>query len=262
MSEPTNPIPPDDRRGQLAGQVVLVTGAGRNLGRATAVRAAELGADVAVVVRGDRAAAESLCSDIERSGRRSVAILADVSDADQVEAAFRRAAACLGPVTSVVSCAAHRSHAPTIDLPLAEWRKVLRVTLDGAFHVTRAALGPMLDRGFGRFVFIGGSVAHTGLPVGSAAVATAKAALSGFVRSLVQEVGGRGVTANVVVPAKIGPAGAADLGGWDPASSSALGRNAGYQEVVDLCLFLCTPSAQAVQGQTLHADGGIFGFAD
>jgi 3-oxoacyl-[acyl-carrier protein] reductase len=245
---------------QLAGQAVLVTGAGRNLGRAMALRAAELGANVGVVVANDRAAAESVCSEIERSGRRATAVLADVSDVDQVEAAFQRASTHLGPITSVISCAAYRSHAPTTDLPLAEWRRVLSVTLDGAFHLTRAALTPMLDRGYGRFVFIGGSVAHTGLPVGAAAVATAKAALSGFVRSLAQETGGHGVTANVVVPGKIGPQGEVDLSDWDPASSSALGRNASYREVVDLCMFLCTPAAQAVQGQVLHVDGGIFGF--
>lgn len=266
MSAPVSGISPaGSPPGSLAGQVVLVTGAGRNLGRAVALRTAQLGAEVAVLVRSDRGAAEAVCADIAQAGRRSVALLADVSDAGQVEAAVQRAAADLGPVTAVIACAAYRSHGPTAGMSLAEWRKVRSVTLDGAFHLTRAVVGPMVAHGFGRFVFIGGSVVQTGLPVGTAAVATAKAALSGFVRSLSQEVGECGVTANVVVPARLGPAGGAgqaDLGGWDPSSSAALGRDAGYREVVDLCLFLCTPSAQAIQGQILHADGGIFGFPD
>lgn len=246
----------------LAGQVVLVTGAGRNLGRATALRAAELGADVGVLVRSNRDEAEQVQAAVEQTGRRAFAVTADVADADQVERAVAAVTAELGAVTSVLSCAAYRSHAPTADLPLAQWRAVLATALDAAFHLTRSTVSPMVERGFGRFVFLGGSVVHTGLPTGTAAVATAKAGLSGFVRSFAQEFGRHGITANVVAPAKIGPPGTGALGDWDPANSSALGRNADYAEVVDLCLFLCSPAGAALQGQTIHADGGIYGFGD
>jgi 3-oxoacyl-[acyl-carrier protein] reductase len=247
----------------LDGQVVLVTGAGRNLGRAIALRAAALGASVGVNVRADGAAATAVVDRVTALGRSAVALVGDVSSEDDVARCTAECARALGIVTTVIHCAAHRSSYRIPELTLAEWRRTAAVTVDGAFLLTRATLPGMQELGFGRFVFVGGSAVHTGLPVGHTHVATAKSALTGFVRGLAHEGGRFGVTANVVSPGVI----AIDdrvgrppptFAGWDPVGSSAIGRMATMDEVAALCLHLCRRDAGAITGQVLNVDGGTF----
>lgn len=247
---------------RLAGQVVLVTGAGRNLGRAIAKRAASEGARVGVNTMSNAAAADAVVAEIADAGGSAVALVGDVSDPRQAAQVVANCAEALAPVTTVIHCASYRSVRPLLDLSLEEWRRARQVTLGGAHFLARAALPAMLDSGFGRFVLIGGNAMHTGLPVGHAHAATAKAALGGFVRALAQEVGRRGVTANVVSPGTIDTEARAgkppEFSEWDPIEGSALGRMITMQEVASTCLYLCTSEAEHITGQVINADGGTF----
>jgi 3-oxoacyl-[acyl-carrier protein] reductase len=255
-----------DGQGPLASQVVLVTGAGRNLGRAIAREAAALGARVGVNVRSDTGAAARVVAEIEEAGGTATPLVGDVALEDRVAAVVDRCAGELGGITSVVHSAAYRSHGELVDLDLAEWRRPRQATVDGAFLLTRATLPRMRAAGFGRLVFVGGSAMVNALPVGHGHVATAKAALRGFVRAIAQEAGRDGVTANVVSPGVIATEARGSVvptyRGWNPLDASALGRMASMHEVASLCLYLCRPEAAIVNGQTLNADGGTFAFGD
>lgn len=250
----------------LASQVVLVTGAGRNLGRTIAREAAAGGARVGVNVRSDAEAADRVVRELEQAGGTALTLIGDVGVEDEAIAVVDRCTRELGPVTSVIHSAAYRSHGELVDLELAEWRRPRQVTLDAAFLLVRATLPAMRAAGFGRFVFIGGSAMVNALPIGHGHVATAKAALRGLVRAIAQEAGRDGITANVVSPGVIDTEARASVvptyGGWNPVDASALGRMVSMHEVASLCLHLCRPEGAIVTGQTINADGGTFGFGD
>ncbi len=249
----------------LSGQVILITGAGKNLGRAVALEAAARGAAIGVNVRTDVESANKVADEIRALGSRAVVLKGDVSlehDVNQMVAMCQKE---LGPISTVIHCAAYRSHKPTRDLSYDEWKMTFAVSLGGAHLLARSTLSSMTDSGFGRFIFIAGSSSVFGLPDGCAHVAASKSALRGFARSLAQEVGDKGVTANVVSPGPINSGGSrtvAPMGRWDPIRASALGRMATSQEVASLILYLCTPEAAIIQGQVIMADGGVFGFDD
>jgi 3-oxoacyl-[acyl-carrier protein] reductase len=250
--------------GKLTDQVVLVTGAGRNLGRAMAKRVAQEGAAVGVNTLSNAEAAAYVVSEIAAFGGHATALVGDVSREDQATELVAGCAEVLGPITSVIHCAAYRSHFGLLELPLAEWRLSRQVALGSAHLLARAVLPAMLEVGFGRFVLIGGTAMNTGLPIGHAHVATAKAALRGFVRALAQETGRSGVTANVVSPGTIDTetrkGERPNFSGWDAVEQSILGRMVTMHEITTLCAYLCSPEAQPITGQVINADGGTFAF--
>jgi NAD(P)-dependent dehydrogenase (short-subunit alcohol dehydrogenase family) len=249
---------------ELSNQVVLVSGAGRNLGRVIALGAADRGAAVGVMVRSDVAGAHEVAEAIVGSGGQAIPLVGDVRDAAAVSAAVAACEAHLGPVTSVVHAAAQRSHEPIVDLSYRQWRETIDVTLAGAYHLTTSTIAGMRSRGFGRLVFIGGASTVHGLPRGCAHTAAAKSALRGLVRSLAQEAGRSGITANVVAPGTIASPSRAGVwpvfDGWSPVDASVLGRPVEQAEVVSAVLYLLDPIAQPVTGQVIHVDGGLFGF--
>jgi 3-oxoacyl-[acyl-carrier protein] reductase len=258
VAEQTNALGIDE-------QVILVTGAGKNLGRAIAIGAGLRGARIAVNIRSDVASAAEVVAQIRESGSQAISLPGDVANADDVERMVDTCAARLGPISTVIHCAAFRSHQPMHELTYDEWKRTLSVSLGGAYLLARSTVPTMASAGFGRLVFIAGSSIVSGLPTGCVHVATAKSALRGFVRSLVQEVGARGVSANVVSPGPIDfgrHQEIAPMGRWDPVRASSLGRMATADELAELCLFLCSPAAAIIQGQTIMADGGVFGFGD
>src|SRR5262249_1180090 len=153
--------------------------------------------------RSDTAAAEGVVAEIAAHGGQAVALVGDVADEQQAARVVTTCLAALGSVTTGIHCAAYRSSYGLLDLPLDEWRLARKVILGGAHLLARLTLPAMIERRFGRFVLIGGNAMYTGLPVGHAHAATAKAALRGFVRALAQEAGRQGVTANIVSPGTI-----------------------------------------------------------
>ena len=243
---------------EFGGRVALVTGAGRNIGRAIALALAEGGAAVAVNARRSQAEVDAVAAEIEAAGGRSLAVLADGTDPAAVARMVDAAQARLGRIDILVNNAAVRDVSSLEDIDFARWREVTGVILDGAFVVTKACLGN-LRAGGGTIVNIGGLSAHTGA-AGRPHVVAAKAGLVGLTRALAHDLAGDGVTVNCVVPGLIDTVRGEASG---PRSAhagreSALGRRGTPKEVAAAVRFLAGPGARYVTGQTLHVSGGAF----
>lgn len=179
------------------GRVAAVTGAARGIGAAIAVRLAEEGCDVAVIDV-DGASCAATVAAVESTGRRALAVGADVTDEAAVEAGIARVASVLGPPLVLVNNAGVIRETPIHRMGLDEWRLLIDVNVTGTFLVTRAVQGYMSEARWGRIVNLS-STAALG-ERGLAHYSTAKAGLQGFTRSLARELGRFGVTVNAVAP--------------------------------------------------------------
>lgn len=243
--------------GELAGRVALVTGAAKNIGRAIALELAAAGAAVAVVTRRDAAAAETVAAEIRRLGVAAEPLIADVTDEDAIERVYDRIATRFGRLDVLVNNAALRTEAAFADLSLAEWRRVLAVTLDGAFLCARAALPLLAASGSGAIVNIGGLTAYTGATQ-RAHVVAAKAGLGGLTRALAVELAPQSITVNLVAPGLIETTRSGAAPQHHGSSRTLVGRRGTPAEVAAAVRYLAGPSARYVTGQTLHVNGGAY----
>src|SRR5271154_6215344 len=172
---------------ELAGKVAIVTGAGRNIGRAIALTLARGGASVLVNARSNRTEADAVARAIESLGRKAMAHIGDVADAKAVAAMADSALSAFGRIDILVNNAALRREKPFAEMDYAQWREILDVTLDGAFHCSKACLPALRRSGAGTVVNIGGLSAHTGARH-RAHVITAKAGIIGFTRALANDL--------------------------------------------------------------------------
>src|SRR6201995_1340819 len=184
---------------EIAGKVAIVTGAGRNIGRAIAVALADGGASVLVNARSNRAEAEAVVREIEAAGGKAVMHIGDVADAKAVQAMADAALAAFGRIDILVNNAALRREKSFDEMSYSAWREIMDVTLDGVFHTTKACLPALRKSGAGTIVNIGGLSAHSGAKH-RAHVVTAKAGIVGFTRALAHDLGGDGITVNCVEP--------------------------------------------------------------
>ena len=150
--------------GALAGKVALVTGAGRNIGRAIALLLARDGATVVVNGRSDRAAVDAVVAEVEAAGGRAVGWMADVADEPAVARMMAGVTAEFGGLDILVSNAGLRRQTAFLEMDYAEWREILSVALDGAFLTARAAAPSMVARGGGAIVALSGISTHVGTP--------------------------------------------------------------------------------------------------
>src|SRR6266581_8203898 len=188
---------------ELTGKVAVVTGAGRNIGRAIALALAGDGASVLVNARSNRAEADAVAREIESAGGKALVHIGDVADAKAVQAMADAAMQQFGRIDCMVNNAALRREKPFAEMDYREWREILDVTLDGAFHCIKACLPALRKSGAGTIVNIGGLSAHTGAG-NRAHVITAKAGLVGLTRALANDLAADGITVNCVVPGLIG----------------------------------------------------------
>jgi 3-oxoacyl-[acyl-carrier protein] reductase len=243
----------------LAGRVALVTGGGRNIGRAIALALAADGA--AVVINGcrDCRAITAVAEEIADLGGRAVPVLADVSDAAAVERLMATAIERFGRLDCLINNAAERPEKALAEMSLADWQGVLGVILDGAFLAVKSALPHLKASGAGAIVNIGGVSGHTGARQ-RAHVVTAKAGLVGFTRALAHELAADNITANCVAPGLIDTERdpAVPLPQHHSLSRTLLGRLGGATEIAAAVCFLCGPGARYITGQTLHVNGGMY----
>ena len=244
---------------ELAGKVAIVTGAGRNIGRAIALTLADAGASAVVNVRSNRAEAESVATDINARGGKALVHLGDVADANAMREMAEQAVTQFGRIDILVNNAALRREKPFAEMDYAEWREILDVTLDGAFHCTKACLPALRSSGAGAVVNIGGLSAHTGA-AGRAHVVTAKAGIIGFTRALAHDLAADGITVNCVVPGLIGTPRPTNKP--EPAHHLTHGTISGErgkpEDVAAMVRFLCSPAARYITGQAIHANGGAY----
>ncbi len=245
--------------GTLDGKVALVTGAGKNIGRAVALLLARDGAAVAVNGRADRAAVDAVVAEIAAAGGRAVAVMGDVSDEAQAGAVVERTAAELGGIDILVSNAGLRRQTPFLQISLAEWREILSVALDGAFLLSRAAVPHMIRRGGGALIAMSGISNHVGTP-DRCHVSASKAGLEGLIRSLAVELAPHRITCNCVAPGAIDTARGTAAGPMPPSlmTSIPLARRGTVDEIAGMVRLLAGPEGAYVTGQTIHINGGAF----
>ena len=244
----------------LAGQVALVTGGVRRIGRAIALTLAREGAAIAINAKASRDEAEETVREIAALGVPARVFMADVTDEAAVTRMVAEIAATLGPVDILINNAAVRRDGELTDISFADWRLVTAVILDGAFLTSRAVVPGMLAKHHGTIINIGGVTAHTGA-AGRAHVSTAKAGLVGLTKALAVEFGDRGITVNCVAPGKIGGprAASAGKGGVIPGGGHPLvGHEGDPEDVAAMVKLLCGPGGRFITGQTIHVSGGIY----
>jgi 3-oxoacyl-[acyl-carrier protein] reductase len=243
---------------ELAGKVAIVTGAGRNIGRAIARQLAAAGASVVVNARSNQAEADAVVREIEAAGGKAMAVLADVGDAAAVEAMAQAALKRFGRIDILVNNAALRRENPIDQMSYADWREVMNATLDSAFHGVKACL-PAMKKNGGTIINIGGMSAHIGSK-GRAHVMTAKAALVGFSRALAHDLAADRITANCVVPGAIDTTrpGSSPNPAHHLTHGTITGERGKPDDVAAMVRFLCGPGGRYVTGQTIHVSGGAF----
>lgn len=243
---------------ELAGKVAIVTGAGRNIGRAIALQLAQAGAAVVINARSNQAEAAAVVREIEAAGGQALAVLGDVGDAKVAAAMAAAALKNFGRIDILVNNAALRREKPIDQMTYDDWREVMSVTLDSAFLCVKACLPAIQKSGGGTIINIGGMSAHIGSKH-RAHVMTAKAALVGFSRALAHDLAADHITANCVVPGAIDTT---RSGASKPAHHLTHGTITGERgkpdDVAAMVRFLCGPGGRFVTGQTIHVSGGAY----
>ena len=246
------------RREDLPGRVALVTGSGRNIGRAIARALAAAGVAVVVNAHRSTADAEAVAEEIRRAGGRAAAKIADVSDPKAVEGLVDAVVGAFGRLDILVNNAAVRKETDFANLHYAEWRDIISTILDSAYLCSHAALPHLMASGSGAIINIGGLSSFTGA-AGRAHVVAAKAGLVGLTRGLAHDLARYGITVNCVAPGMIDTSRAS---GKEPAHHALhaplVGRRGKPEEIAALVRFLSGPDARYITGQTIHANGGLY----
>ena len=243
---------------ELVGKVAIVTGAGRNIGRAIALQLAEAGASVVVNVRSNKAEADAVVAEIEKTGGKALAVLGDVADAKAMQALADAAVKAYGRIDCLINNASLRRENSIEDMSFEEWREVMDATLDSAFHGVKACL-PTLKKQGGTIINVGGMSAHIGSK-GRAHVMTAKAGLTGFTRGLAHDLAAAKITANCVVPGSIDTVrpGTSQKPAHHLTHNTLTGERGKPYDVAAMIVFLCGPGGRFVTGQTIHINGGAY----
>jgi 3-oxoacyl-[acyl-carrier protein] reductase len=240
---------------ELAGQVALVTGAGRNIGRAIALELAAQGASVGVNVRSNEQEALGVVRAIEELGGQAVSVVGDIGDAEGVERVVRHTRNSLGPITLLICNAGLRATKSALDCTVDEWQKLIDVNLSSTFHFIRSVVEDMKKADFGRIISITGGIAHYPTPGAHdnhAHLAATKAASEVLLRSLAPDLAKYGITCNAIAPGPI----ATERRTPVRLPSTAAGRPGTTGDIAYLCRVLCSPRASFVTGQVILADGG------
>lgn len=243
----------------LSNRVAIVTGGGRGIGRAIALRLAEAGANVVVNDIGDAEPVEAVVGEIKAMGRQALPVLADVSSASDVDKLVEAAIAAYGRIDILVNNAGIARDQLLLRMTEEEWDRVISVDLKSVFLCTRAVLKYMVKERRGRIISIASIVGIVGNP-GQANYAAAKAGIIGFTRTVAKEVASRGITVNAIAPGFIDTEMTQRLKEeWKEELKKRipLGRLGSPRDVAEAVAFLAGEEAGYITGQVLGVDGGM-----
>ena len=243
----------------LSGKIALVTGGGRGIGRACCAALAEAGASVAVNYSRSAEAAEEVKQEIESAGGKALTYQADVSSYEEVTAMFDKVKADFGTLDILVNNAGVIQDGLLLTMKPAGWRKVIGVSLDGAFHCTKAAGEIMLRKRSGKVISISSVMGVSG-GAGQTNYASAKAGIIAFMRACAAEMGKRGIQFNTILPGMI----VTDMservrekGGDVILGRIPAGRFGEPEDVARLVVFLASAQSDYITGQAIAVDGGL-----
>ena len=243
----------------LTGKRVLVTGAGRGIGREIALELARAGASVVIINRNlERGSA--VLTEIKKARGEGWSLLGDVADRETAENLAEEALKLTGGIDILVNNAGITRDNLFMRMKPEEWEQVLGVNLNGVYYITRSLIRHMVKQRFGRIVNIGSVIGSTGNP-GQVNYSTTKAGLIGFTKSLAKELGGRNITVNTISPGFIETDMTEELNEKQKEailSQVPLGRMGSAQEVAWAVRFLVSDQAAYITGTTLHVNGGLY----
>jgi 3-oxoacyl-[acyl-carrier protein] reductase len=242
---------------QLEGKIALVTGGSRGIGATIAKRLAADGANVAITYTKGADAAASVVKEIERGGRKAIAIQADATDADAVEAAVERTVATFGRLDVLVNNAGTAIPKSFEETTLEELDRLIDINVRGTFVATQAALKHM--KSGGRIIMIGSAVGERVMVPGLVPYSATKGAVKMFSQGLSREVGSRGITVNNIQPGPIDTDLNPAAGEWavPQKAATALDRYGRVDEVAALVAFVAGPESSYITGANLTVDGGM-----
>jgi len=246
---------------ELAGKVAIVTGSARNIGRTTAEELARAGASLVI----NAVQAEELCTEvatgIRAAGGKAIPVMADCSDPDDIERLAQAAIAEFGGIDILVHNAAQRQRKSFDELTREDFMKVIDLSILGCFHLAKACVPSMRERGGGAIIGVGGLNSYLGQK-GRSHLMVAKAGLNQYIRGLALDLAEDGITANQVV---VGPYDTRDPDSpmtKDQIAARVAGipvqREGLPQDMADLIRFLVGPGGRFITGQTIHSNGGAF----
>ena len=243
---------------RLEGQVAIVTGASRGIGRAVAIALATEGAKVVVNYAKSSQAADAVVAEIEGMGSEAIALQADVAQTEQVNALFSAVLEQWGRIDILVNNAGITRDTLLIRMKLEDWQAVIDLNLTGVFLCTKAASKVMLKQRSGRIINLTSVVGEMG-NAGQANYSASKAGVIGFTKAIAKELASRGITVNAVAPGFITTDMTADIkNGEEVLKMIPLGRYGQPDEVAGLIRFLAADAAAAyITGQVINVDGGM-----
>lgn len=245
--------------GTLDGQVALVTGGSRGIGRAIALELARHGATIAVGYQSNAAAADSVVSEVTDHGGQAAAFQADVADLDQCAAMVDAVVEQLGPIRILINNAGTTADRTLSRMSPEEWLKVINTNVNGLYNVTSKVWGVMSEAGGGHVVCLSSIVGETGR-VGLVNYGTSKEAAVGFVRGAAREGWRYGIQVNAVAPGFIETdmiAGLNDEQKQGLMNETVLGRLGKPDEVASMVRYIVTEGTY-ITGQVFNVNGGMF----
>jgi 3-oxoacyl-[acyl-carrier protein] reductase len=243
----------------LSDKMALVTGASRGIGQAIANALGAVGATV-IGTATSQAGADSISATLESNGIKGCGMVLDVADSKSIADCLQRVTADFGAVNILVNNAGITRDNLLMMMKDEQWDEIINTNLGSVFRMSKAVIRPMMKKRNGRIINISSVVGATGNP-GQTNYAASKAGLVGFSKSLAREIGSRNITVNTVAPGFIDTDMTRELPDAQRetlASQIPLGRLGSAEEVAAAVVFLASPAAAYITGETIHVNGGMF----